>query len=554
MGTTTGFKERYLNARNRRWINALVWVGTSLLAFVILVQPGATRPSSYTLSAGDVAQQEIQAPYTLEYVSDLLTNQARSDAEQRVGLVYLPADPAISRKQLEHLRTALNFIDAVRFDGYASIEEKLADLALLENLKLTEPDALAILSLNEVRWEAVSRESLAVLEAVMRDTIRDDQTRDAVRRIPTLISFTLPQDQASIVNTLVTPFITANSLLEESLTQQARQEARDKVSPVTKKYIAGETIINRGQVISPLIWEALVQYNLVRSQTTTQDYFSALALVATASIFLALYFNRRKLSFENNLRGLFLLCILFLVFLFLARFVIPNRVVIPYIFPIPAFALTVAILFNLELSLIFSLVLSLLTAFGMPNALDLTSFYILSSMISVLVLGKGQRISNFFWAGLAIALTGSATTLAYRLSNPYTDLNGFVTLIAAVFVNGFASASLSLLFQYGFSQWVGVTTAIQLLEISRPDHPLLQFILQNAPGSYQHSLQVAVLAEQAAEKIGADAMLVRVGGLYHDAGKALNPSFFIENQEGAKLNTHDDLEPEESARIILRHV
>jgi hypothetical protein len=78
--------------------------------------------------------------------------------------------------------------------------------------------------------------------------------------------------------------------------------------------------------------------------------------------------------------------------------------------------------------------------------------------------------------------------------------------------------------------------------------------LQNAPGSYQHSLQVAIMAEQAAEKIGADALLVRVGAIYHDAGKALNPSFFIENQVPGKLNPHDDLDPAESAQTIIRHV
>jgi hypothetical protein len=92
------------------------------------------------------------------------------------------------------------------------------------------------------------------------------------------------------------------------------------------------------------------------------------------------------------------------------------------------------------------------------------------------------------------------------------------------------------------------------MEISRPDHPLLQFILRNAPGTYQHSLQVANLAEQAAENIGADPLLTRVGAIYHDAGKALNPFFFIENQLPGNANPHDQLTPDSSSQMIIRHV
>jgi hypothetical protein len=95
---------------------------------------------------------------------------------------------------------------------------------------------------------------------------------------------------------------------------------------------------------------------------------------------------------------------------------------------------------------------------------------------------------------------------------------------------------------------------MQLMELTRPDHPLLQRILHDAPGTYQHSLQVANLAEQAAEQVGADPLLTRVGALYHDAGKAVNPFYFIENQVPGFHNPHDDLDPVSSAAIIIRHV
>jgi putative nucleotidyltransferase with HDIG domain len=123
-----------------------------------------------------------------------------------------------------------------------------------------------------------------------------------------------------------------------------------------------------------------------------------------------------------------------------------------------------------------------------------------------------------------------------------------------VVFSGFAASSITLLLQYLLAQSLGLTTALQLLDISRPDYPLLQFFLRTSPGTYQHSLQVANLAEQAAEKIGADPLLTRVGAQFHDIGKALNPTFFIENQVPGNVNAHHDLAPEEAAATIIRHV
>jgi hypothetical protein len=127
-------------------------------------------------------------------------------------------------------------------------------------------------------------------------------------------------------------------------------------------------------------------------------------------------------------------------------------------------------------------------------------------------------------------------------------------LLGAALLNGIASASLTVILQFFLAQFLGMTTALQLMEISRPDHPLLQRLLRNAPGTYQHSLQVANLAEQAAERIGADPLLTRVGALYHDVGKVVNPMFFIENQVPGMQNPHDKLEATASAQIIIRHV
>jgi hypothetical protein len=208
----------------------------------------------------------------------------------------------------------------------------------------------------------------------------------------------------------------------------------------------------------------------------------------------------------------------------------------------------------MEAGLIFSLVVSILAAYGLPNTLDLMPYYMLASMTGVLVLGPAHRVWTFFRSGLAIAGAGITMILAFRI--PFTEMDwvGIATLVGAALFNGVASASITLLLQYFLAQTLGLTTPLQLLEISRPDFPLLQYFLRNAPGTYQHSLQVANLAEQAAEHIGADALLTRVGALFHDIGKAQNPPFFIENQAPGNIDTHDDMKPEDSSHAITQHI
>ena len=539
---------------NRLLLKYAILVSTCGLVLLILMMPAATRPSFYPVKVGDVAPQDIQAPSAFTFPSEVLTEQMRQEAEQRVAPVYLPSDPAVARKQVELLRSTLNFVSTVRYDAYATTEQKLTDLAALENVQFSRETSQQILNLSDSRWQMTQQETLSVLEQVMRETIREDQLKDAQRRVPTLISFSLPQDLAEVVVNLATPFVVPNSLYSAELTNIARQEARNRVETVMRSYAADETIVRRGQIISQVHWEAMTKFGLIERPNNYRDILASASLVAALGIFIALYLTHRRIAVVDSIVRLALIAALFLFFLYAARLVIPNRTIIPYLFPIQAFGLTLAVLFHGELGMVLVLVLSILAAYGMPNSLDLTLYYAFSSLFGILVLGKGQRIGSFVWAGIGIGASGSALILSYRLSDSFTDLVGITTLAIAAFFNGMTTASLTLIFQFLLAQLLGLATALQLLEISRPDHPLQQFILQNAPGSYQHSLQVAIMAEQAAEKIGADTLLVRVGAIYHDAGKAMNPSFFIENQIPGKLNPHDDLDPLVSAQTILRHV
>jgi putative nucleotidyltransferase with HDIG domain len=547
-------RNRLYLTSSRNFLRVFLLILVSGVSLAVLIVPIAIRPSAFPLKIGDVASQDLLAPRTSSFTSVVLTEQARQDAESKVQPIYLPADHSITRKQIERLRVSLDYISSVRQDAYSNHDQKISDLLAMQDLHLERGVMDGILGLSESRWQVVRQQASDILEQTMRNSIREDQVEQAKNNVPTLVSFSLPQDQAILVADLVTPFVVPNSLYSESQTAQARIDARASVSPVIRSFVSGESIVRRGQVITPASLEALQQFGLVQSQNNDQNIISASTLVVLLSAFIGFYFNQRKRTSLDTFTNQLLISIWFLLFLYSARIIIPNRTVIPYIFPISAFGMTLASLFTTEIGLVFSIILCILTAYGLPGGLELTIFYSLSSVCGILVLGKGRRISSFFWAGLAIGGSSTAVLLAYHLSNSITDWVGIATLIGAAFFNGIASASLTLLFQFLFSQMLGLTTSLQLLEISRSDHPLMQFLLRTAPGTYQHSLQVANLAEQAAEEIGADALLTRVGAIYHDCGKALNPSYFVENQIPAKINPHDEMDPVTSAATIIQHV
>ena len=288
----TKLLDRFINSRvPRNFYKGGLLLITSLLSFAALVLPIALRPTAYPLNIGDVSSQDITAPTALSYTSDILTEKAQQDAAAAVGLVYLPADPAITRTQIDNLHIALNYINSVRSDQYAVFDQKKQDLAAIKTIQLTDDAANILINLPEDAWRTVQQESLTVLEQMMRKTIRDNQVQDNRNSIYTLINFSLPEEQTSSVIALVTPFVIANSLYSEELTNRARNDALQSVMPVVKKYVSGQTIIQRGQVITPEQWEALEKFGLIKSGTKLKDYVSAASLVLVLSIFVFTYFK-----------------------------------------------------------------------------------------------------------------------------------------------------------------------------------------------------------------------------------------------------------------------
>ena len=535
-------------------LRLLILLVTSLLIFAALVLPELISQSNIPTGVGEASAQEILAPYSITYESKVLTERARMQAAAAVSPVYLPVDPSISRRNFETLNSVLYYISAVRKDSYGTQEQKLKDLAAISSIKLSSTVAEQLLEIDDQSWQEIETEARRVLEQVMRDTIRNDNVAQIRSNLPAVIDFSFGQDEAQIIIALVSPLITPTSLFSEEQTNLAREQARASIEPISRQIIAGEVVVRRGQIIREEDYEALNVFGLAKPVNQTDRIITNAVLTGIIAVITALYFTRRQDQPFFSIKALLVIASMFILFLALGRFLVVNRTIVPYLYPVAAFGLTLSIIFNLEIGVVMSLFLAILMVFNNTREAELSVFYLVPAIVGMLTIGRARRISAFLAAGLLTGVAAMAVVVAFRLGDTYTDLIGLTSLMASALINGLASGSLALLLQYVVSQILDVPTALQLLDVSRPDHPLLQYILRNAPGSYQHSLLVSNLAEQAAEAIGADRMLVRVGALFHDAGKANNPAFFIENQGKDKLDSHDNLDPATAAATIIQHV
>ena len=533
----------------------LILVCTSILAYLAMIQSWSLRPSNPTLKVGDVASQDLNAPVNIQYVSNVLTTAAQDAAERAIAPVYIPPDPAIARTQIASLSSILDAISLIRIDGNTTPAEKKVALAQVQGLSLQPDTADFFLGLTDLRWTLVRSEAFNVLGQTLHNPVRTENVDSVRQGLASTVSFTLTDREVELVVELVSPLVVANSFYSPELTDTARKAAREAVEPVTQVFVKGQNVVRSGHVLTAADLEALTELGLIKARNPLYDYLGAGALILFSAVFTSLYFSRRQPVIDNTeLRGFLLLSVLFLVFLVSARIVNPNRAIIPYLFPVPAFALLVSALFGMERGMVFSLLMGVLCSYGMPEASGLMPYYVVSSLCGVLALGQARRVAHFLYAALAIAATGAAVIAAYRLPFTQTDWIGVVTLMGAAAFMGIASTGLALPLQFLLAQFLGLTTALQLLEISRPDSPLLNYFLQRAPGTYQHSLQVANLAEQAAERIQADGLLARVGALFHDIGKSSNPLFFVENQPASQIDSHEDLDPAVSAQAIISHI
>ena len=357
---------------------------------------------------------------------------------------------------------------------------------------------------------------------------------------------------------LLIEHLQANLLFDNKLTARLEKEAIDNLSITRGMVQKGDVIIAKGSVVSDEVYQKLQSFKLAFEDNAKIKGDRFLVLlgqfllvgIAMTLLMVFLYLFRRDIFNDNRLVSLILLVVTALLFtLSMAiKYQLPNLYFIPYcIVPI-----IIRILFDTRLALNIHLLVVMIAGFFVPNSFEFAFIEITAGMVSIYSIKNLHRREQFLISALIITFIYFLSFLGISLIKEGNFANidwmDFLPFVVSVLLTLLAYPLI-----YIFEKVFSLTSDITLIELTNTNAPLLREMAFTAPGTFQHSLQVANLAENAIYSIGGNALLVRAGALYHDIGKLENPLYFIENQASG-FNPHDKLSYQESAQIIIRHV
>ncbi|WP_299163969.1 HDIG domain-containing metalloprotein [uncultured Eudoraea sp.] len=358
--------------------------------------------------------------------------------------------------------------------------------------------------------------------------------------------------------TLLFDVLQPNVSFDEELTRRELEEALSEISLTRGNVDEGKLIIARGEVVEAdnlKILESLKAEYESELWTENNYYFILFGytiLVALVLMMLFLFLKKyRPEVFRNNVKVTFIFFNILLM-VFITTLVVKYNEAYVYVVPLCIMPLILKTFFDARLGLFVHVLTVLILGFVVPNSFEYIFLQIIAGIVTILTVSELYKRANLFISVGQITLIYIIGYFAFHIIHEgnldnvnwyifgFFFLNGMITLFAQPLI-------------YIYEKMFGMVSDVSLLELSDTNSKLLKELSNKAPGTFHHSLQVANLAEASANEIGANAMLVRVGALYHDIGKMNNPTYFTENQV-TSINPHDDLDPKESARIIINHV
>jgi putative nucleotidyltransferase with HDIG domain len=529
-----------------------IWALGVILATVILAAP-LSLGSQVRLQEGDVARADVVAPRQITYVSEILTQQRRESAANTVPDVYDPPQARVGRQQLTVANQILDFIVTIRSDPQIDTPTKIAHLNAISQLDLPPAVAGRILALSSSGWERTAAEVQLVLERAMREEIRETNLADEKRKVAARVRLDMPEEEATVVSEIVQDLLVPNSFYNADRTEERQRSAREGVEPMTATVERNETILREGDIVTSMDIEALDALGLRQMGWSLANFRAAAALVLLLGLVYLYYFWRQEPRLWLDVSVSLIVAVSVLAFVTIAKVVIPTHALLPFLIPYAALTMLLSVTIRFRLALVLTGLFTILIGWLSAGDVQLMAYALLPGLVGALKLRRGERLSSYAWAAFYVAVTCVLVVLAFSVGSGDWDVRGLAELVGAGLFNGLISMTVTLFGAYLVGAVFGVTTSLQLMELSRPTHPLLRHLLLKAPGTYHHTLIVANMAERAAETIGADALLARVGSYYHDVGKTVRPYFFIENRSDP-IDPHASLDPYTSAQVIIAHV
>ncbi len=363
--------------------------------------------------------------------------------------------------------------------------------------------------------------------------------------------------ESSFLSSFLVRTLKQNILFDADKTQLEREAVLAGISPTYGLVQEGERVISKGEVVNNERYAVLTslranfEENLGGSETYYMILLGQILLIAISlSVLFLLFLFFRKEILQDN-RNIVLILLLIILITLLTSLAVTYSPAFLYLVPICLVPIVISAFFDTRMALYVHLITTIILGFLVPNSFDFIFLQLIAGIIAIMNVANLQRRAQFFTTSVWIFLAYSIMYIGLTLIQ-----DGTVMEIDPVMFALFAGSAILVLFSYPliyiFEKIFGFITDVTLVELSNTNNKLLRELSLKAPGTFQHSLQVANLAEDAVYEIGGNALMVRTGSLYHDIGKMDMPMYFIENQSG--VNPHDELTNEESARIIVSHV
>ena len=351
----------------------------------------------------------------------------------------------------------------------------------------------------------------------------------------------------------------ANVSIDTQSYQKSLQKKLSRLSKIKHKLLKNAWLISKGEMVNQDKYEVL---NALKSTYGIQQhhkyqklwiYSGYGILVAIVLLMLFMFLQKyRPNIFENNIKVSFIFFNILLMII-LTTLVVEYDATYVFIVPLAILPLILKAFFDARIGLFVHVLTILLLGFVVPNSFEFIFLQIMAGIVTILTVSELTKRSNLFSSVGSIVLIYFIGYFAFHLihEGSFEQINGAVFVM--FLINGVLTIALSHQLILIYEKVFGLVSDVSLLELSNTNSKLLKRLADKAPGTFNHSLQVANLAEAAANEIGANSLLIRAGALYHDIGKMLNPFYFTENQTSG-VNRHDDLDPIDSAQIIIKHV
>lgn len=534
----------------------------TVLTFFILLSTFMTGRVHFAV--GDIATDNVYYFGTsTTFTSQVYTEQAQQMAASEVEQMYKYDDQALSNMQVQ-IDSLFDDLHSVRL----SVEADDGKRAALANL-LTPADGTAPSDSTLNYYLALADEDEAELKNRMKNAVvtaysRGEFPESELDEVVATCKKTIRNNSTGSAERLLLAVVDMLNfkptyVFDQISTAAAVSQAINSVQPITVTVYPGEQILQRGDKVTEADVEMLESLNLQRANGDIQPYIGLLLFIFIAYGLLLAYCTKMGGDSKINAGSITLISLLFVVILLIARVITLIKIdssltsdwMLGLSIPVPAFSMLVAALVNKRTAIFSTVIVSIFVGIMCGVHMLYACAALIGGLVAVLQIGKMNSRSYYAMAVLNISMTYLLVAVSWCFMWSYDRSSLYVAMLMSL-LNGILSVILTVGIMPLLESAFSITTGIRLMELANINHPLLKKLMIEAPGTYNHSIIVGNLAEAAADRIGADGLLVRVASYFHDIGKVKRPNFFVENQKPGD-NPHDKLQPSLSTFIITSH-